>query len=284
VERLVKRGEQSLAEHGIANAVIAGRAELIPSPLVHTTLSPCSHRLLPCPQRLFSCSHRFCSQDFQAAEVESREVFKMKIKKLLTDKYIMVTLLALFCANGAISCLEATFGNYMEDQFGFSVQQIGMLYVIGAVPSVIGSKIAGGLGNKYGRWKVVMAGMIVQGSFYALGPKTSFAVEVISLVMLGLGMGLVDGCAPALLAQRSEMSHGGTGIVYTLNTMAVQCGFIFGPLVGSAIMEHYGFAVMSAILGGFMVLVSPTMLVNKDMPMPGEQKGVKELAKDESKL
>jgi len=122
-----------------------------------------------------------------------------------------------------------------------------------------------------------MAGMIIQGSFYALGPKSSFAVEIVSLVMLGLGMGLVDGCAPALLAQKSEMSHGGTGIVYTLNTMAVQCGFIFGPIVGSGIMEATSFAVMSAIMGGFMVLVSPMMLVNKGLLLPKDQKGVVEL-------
>ena len=82
-----------------------------------------------------------------------------------------------------------------------------------------------------------MAGMLIQGSFYALGPKDNFIVVIISLVMLGLGMGLVDGCAPALLAQKSEMSHGGTGIIYTMNTMAVQFGFVCGPIVGSGIME-----------------------------------------------
>ena len=83
-----------------------------------------------------------------SAEAESAEVFRQKVRNLLSDKHVVVTLLALFCANGAISCLEATFGNFMQGQFGFSVFQVGMLYVIAAVPSVIGSKIAGGLGNK----------------------------------------------------------------------------------------------------------------------------------------
>lgn len=82
-------------------------------------------------------------------------------------------------------------------------------------------------------------------------------------------MGLVDGCAPALLSQRSTSHHDGTGIVYTLNTMAVQCGFIFGPIVGASIMEAVGFEVMSAVLGLGMVAVSPAMLVNKGMPLPG---------------
>mmetsp|Transcript_15243 Transcript_15243/g.28444 ORF Transcript_15243/g.28444 Transcript_15243/m.28444 type:complete len:424 (-) Transcript_15243:63-1334(-) len=202
---------------------------------------------------------------------ETNEEFKSKLKKLLLDPNITITLLSLFCANAAISCLEATFGLYMDKQFGFTVEQIGMLYVIGAVPSVIGSKIAGDLGNKHGRWKVVWAGMVMQGSFYALGPKDSFPIEIISLIGLGLGMGLVDGCAPALLAQRAGSHHDGTGIVYTLNTMAVQGGFVFGPLVGSAIMQSMGFGRMSAVLGLAMVAVSPLMAVNKNMPLPSEE-------------
>jgi MFS family permease len=117
-----------------------------------------------------------------------------------------------------------------------------------------------------------MAGLLIQGGFYALGPKTNFGVEIVSLIMLGLGMGLVDGAAPALLGQRSEAAHGGTGVVYTLNTMAVQVGFVFGPIVGSGIMELYGFAVMSVILGAFMCLVAPLMLINRGMEKEVEKK------------
>ena len=164
----------------------------------------------------------------------------------------------------------------MQDEFGFSVSEVGILYIIGAVPSVIGSKLAGGLGNKHGRWIVIMGGMIMQGSFFALGPKDNFPIEVISLLGLGLGMGLVDGCAPAMLGQVSEISHESTGIVYTLNTMAVQIGFIFGPVIGSIIMEHHGFGVMSIVLGFFMILVSPVMLYNRDIDKLYEEKKAQE--------
>jgi MFS family permease len=218
-----------------------------------------------------------------AKEIDAPGVYRTKLFKLITDKHIVVTLLALFFANAAIACMEATFGNYMEDEFGFTVQQIGFLYVIAAAPSVIGSKIAGPLGNKHGRHNIVFYGMFICGAFYALGPKTILWVEIVSLVMLGFGIGLVDGCAPALLGQRSEQAHGGTGIVYTLNTMAVQCGFIFGPIAGSAIMQHHGFAIMSYILGGFMVLVSPLVLINRNMPQESGKvvEGEKEVDEEE---
>ena len=64
--------------------------------------------------------------------------------------------------------------------------------------------------------------MVTQGLFFALGPKSNFPIEIVSLLGLGFGMGLVDGCAPALLAQVTDLRHGGTGIVYTVNTMSIQ--------------------------------------------------------------
>ena len=88
---------------------------------------------------------------------------------------------------------------------------------------------------------------------------------MVSLVGLGFGMGLVDGCAPAMLGQTSELSHDGTGIVYTLNTMAVQVGFVFGPVIGSIIMEKSGFWAMSVVLGCFMIVVSPVMCINRNV-------------------
>ena len=97
-------------------------------------------------------------------------------------------------------------------------------------------------------------------------------------------MGLVDGCAPAMLGQVSEMSHGGTGIVYTLNTMAVQIGFVFGPIIGSVIMEHHGFGVMSIVLGGFMMVVSPVMLVNRKVGGGELEEQQEEEEEEEKKL
>ena len=41
---------------------------------------------------------------------------------------------------------------------------------------------------------------------------------------------------------------------------------MFGPLVGSAIYELTSFQEMSILLGGFMVLVSPLMLINSGLP------------------
>ena len=78
---------------------------------------------------------------------------------------------------------------------------------------------------------------------YSIGPKDLIWVEIVSLVGLGIGMGFVDGCAPAMLAQVSELWHDGTGVVYTLANSATQIGFFVGPVGGSAIMGATNFQV-----------------------------------------
>eukprot|EP00658_Telonema_sp_P-2_P011294 TRINITY_DN14287_c0_g1_i2.p1 TRINITY_DN14287_c0_g1~~TRINITY_DN14287_c0_g1_i2.p1 ORF type:complete len:176 (+),score=39.85 TRINITY_DN14287_c0_g1_i2:222-749(+) len=163
----------------------------------------------------------------------------------------MVTLVALFAANAAISCLESTFGLFMEHEFHLSPGMVGLMYMPGAVASVLAAKFSGILGNKYGRWKVVMLGMVIQGSFFAMAPKNEWGVLITSIIGLSVGMGLVDGCAPALLAQLSELRHGSTGVIYTLQTVAIQLGFVTGSIFGSAVMQYAGFRMMGFALGGF---------------------------------
>jgi len=185
-----------------------------------------------------------------------------KVWELLTDPHILVALGALWVANAVIACLESTLGYYLENEMHLTPGEVGLVYMVTAIPSVIGAKVSGGFGNRFGRARVIQLGMVMQGAFFALGPKDSVPVEVISLVGLGFGMGLVDGCAPAMLAYRTETAHGGTGVVYTLSSAATQLGFIAGPLSGSALMEVLGFQVMTLLLGVAMVMYAPLLRIN----------------------
>jgi len=190
-----------------------------------------------------------------------------KVCGLMSDKHIVVTLLALFCANGAQACIESTLGQYLEDTKDLSATQVGLIFISCSAPGLLCAKLSGSLGNRFGRWKIILIGMIIEGLFFALGPKELLWIEIISLFGMGAGMGLVDGCIPALLAQVSSMSHGGTGVVYSLQNAAIQLGFVFGPMVGSTIYESTSFQIMSIALGAFMVSVAPLMLFNKDLPL-----------------
>ena len=50
--------------------------------------------------------------------------------------------------------------------------------------------------------------------------------------------------------------------------MAVQAGFIAGPILGSLVMQETSFSIMSYCLGFLMIVTSPLMLVNKHLENP----------------
>eukprot|EP00937_MAST-01D_sp_MAST-1D-sp2_P000292 g292.t1 len=194
---------------------------------------------------------------------EGERTTRAKAYGLLCDKHVAVVLGSLLFANAAISCLEATCGQFLKREHGLGASEVGLAYMATAGPSVLGSKLGGWLGNRNGRWKVMLWGMVLQGVFYALGPKNEMAVVLVSFVGAGLGMGLVDGTAPAMLSDVGTLYHDGTGVVFTLQTAAIQVGFIVGPVCGSALMQTYSFQSMSFVLGGLMVLFSPLLLINR---------------------
>ena len=167
--------------------------------------------------------------------------------RIVSDRRMAAVLGAVWVANASISCLEANIGAYLQQDMGLSVSASGLTYIVTALPSVAASFVAGSIGNRCGRWQTVSAGLVVQGLFYSLSPKDNIWVEYISLVGLGVGMGLVDGVTPALLGAMSDERFGGTGVIYAVNTASVQLGFMVGPVGGGALKQLFGFQTMSVV-------------------------------------
>jgi DHA1 family multidrug resistance protein-like MFS transporter len=107
---------------------------------------------------------------------------RSKAIKLLSDPRITVVLGALFAANAAISCLEATIGMYATRSLGLDISDVGFLFMVTAIPSVIGAKLAGTLGalaEGKKRWRVAFCGMMLQGGFFAAQAAAFPGVSVV---------------------------------------------------------------------------------------------------------
>jgi len=176
---------------------------------------------------------------------------------LLRCPKISQVLGSLLLANAAISSLESSTARYFMDTFGFSIAQVSLFYMITSVPSCAMSGIAGPIGNRLGRGGVMTLGLFLQGFFTLLGPKDSLHVEVVSFFCLGIGMGAIDGTAPALLSEAARDEFGGTGKVYVMQNVATQSGFVVGPVLGNALVEARGFAFSMLALGAALVAYAP---------------------------
>lgn len=190
-------------------------------------------------------------QSCAAAETSSASV-----RDMLADPFVWKPLSGLMAANAAISCLESTVSRYFMVHFDFSPGQVGAFYLNTSVPSIIASGFAGHIGNYFGRRRAIAATLVLQGLFMMLGPKSLLSVEVLSFAGIGFAMGGTDGMMPALLGEFVDERFGGSGKIYVLSNVAVQVGFVLGPILGNAVTQLYGFQACCVVLGGMLVLCS----------------------------
>eukprot|EP00405_Crypthecodinium_cohnii_P007826 CAMPEP_0206420958 /NCGR_PEP_ID=MMETSP0324_2-20121206/1175_1 /ASSEMBLY_ACC=CAM_ASM_000836 /TAXON_ID=2866 /ORGANISM="Crypthecodinium cohnii, Strain Seligo" /LENGTH=367 /DNA_ID=CAMNT_0053884987 /DNA_START=150 /DNA_END=1253 /DNA_ORIENTATION=- len=186
-----------------------------------------------------------------ATKVADQDV--TSIKKMLACPEISKVLVALMLGNAAISCLESTTARYFMTTFGFTVGQVSLFYLLTSVPSCIASGVAGPLSNKFGGGIIMEVGLGVQGFFTLLGPKDVVAMEIVCFLLIGTGMGaLDDGTAPAILGEVADRKFGGTGKIYLLSNVAVQSGFVVGPVLGNAVVEYSNFSCGMLVMGGLL--------------------------------
>merc|ERR1711924_174768 len=143
--------------------------------------------------------------------------------------------------------------------FGFDVAKVGLFYHLNSVPCVSMSAFAGPLGNRFGRSTMVFFGLLVQGLSTMLWPKNVLAINAISMVGIGIGMGIVDGATPALLSDVAGKLFQGTGKVFVLSNAGVQLGFVIGPILGNALFGAYGFSTCCGIFGLVLVAYAPVI-------------------------
>ncbi|CAK0881826.1 unnamed protein product [Prorocentrum cordatum] len=164
---------------------------------------------------------------------------------------------ALAAANAAISCLESTVARHLREAFGLSAGQVGAAFLLVSGPSCLLSGAAGPLGNRLGRARLVRAGLLLQGLSTMLGPKSWLWVNLVSFVGIGAGMGAIDGATPSLLGEVASERFGGSGKIFVLSNVAVQLGFVVGPILGNSIVGVYGFGVCSVAAGAALVVYAP---------------------------
>lgn len=168
---------------------------------------------------------------------------------------------ALLVANAGISCFESTFARYGQDTFRMTASQVGAFYLITSVPSILFSGFSGPIGNYLGdRNLLLRLGLLIQGAFTILGPKDNIWLEFVSLIGLGVGMGIVDGSVNPILGDVADEYFHGTGRIFVLANTAVQAGFVVGPVLGNAVVQSFDWPMTCLVTGGALVLYAPCIV------------------------
>ena len=192
----------------------------------------------------------------------------MKISKKIVLFILMFNMFITFNAFGLIVPVMPT---YLRT-FGVAGQVLGFIMAIFALAQFLFSPIAGNLSDRYGRKKLIIFGLIVNGlSQIMMGLSSEIWMLYVSRFITGVGSAFI---VPPVMAYAADLtSKEERGKAMGLLGAAISLGFMIGPGIGgllSNVSLHFPFyfAGSTAILAGiisFMVLPSIKPVI-KDQP------------------
>lgn len=129
---------------------------------------------------------------------------------------------------------------YMKEDLSFTYNQIGWIMFFFGTGSIIGSWLSGKLSDKIGFYKVMFFSLFMSGvTFILLQYLTSFESLCIGILIL---TSIADMYRPAMLLALDTYGSKETRTrALTLTRMAINTGFLIGPVLGGLIIMKIGY-------------------------------------------
>ncbi|RKO88870.1 major facilitator superfamily domain-containing protein [Blyttiomyces helicus] len=181
--------------------------------------------------------------------------------ELLCDPQVLCTCTTIVLGATAFSGIEPTLPIYLEEVFGASPSTVGLLWIAIIVPNAVVGIYAGHASDKHGRKVVSAIGLLL---FGLATPLLAYADNIILLVIALALFGATNAAVmtPAL-PEMAEFVHtrggGAFAQAYALFNMSYSCGMLVGPIVGSFLVEMYGFKAQMLFFGAILVLFAPVV-------------------------
>jgi predicted MFS family arabinose efflux permease len=111
------------------------------------------------------------------------------------------------------------------------------------------------IGNKVSAGKLIFIGMAMMGfSFSLLNLGFGMHFLMAAMIILSVSEILVMPYLATVSVQRSGLSN--RGKYMSLYTLSYSIGFVLAPLLGTTVVEHYGFYVLWWLVGVFSIITA----------------------------
>lgn len=139
-------------------------------------------------------------------------------------------------------------GIYLTDKLGFSLKDSGIVLSCFGIGSLIGSSLGGYLTDKFGNFKIQAFSLLLSAPLFAALPHFT-TLESISAMMLLLSLVSTlfmpaNSVAITRYARKENITR-----AFSLNRMAVNLGFSFGPALGG-FLSTYSYALLFYVNAG----------------------------------
>ncbi|MBU7031929.1 MAG: MFS transporter [Theionarchaea archaeon] len=170
--------------------------------------------------------------------IERDPNLKQNIRHILQNKQIMATNFVEACQYFAFGGFE-TFLPLYAYSVGISTPEIGLIFSIQLVITLVTKPTMGKISDTKGRNPVILLGLILCGGSLMVVPITEH-VLMMSLAASGFGLGLASVTA-STSALVSDLSRGSHGSALGVLSMIMDMGHASGPVVTGVLIAAWGY-------------------------------------------
>jgi DHA1 family tetracycline resistance protein-like MFS transporter len=158
------------------------------------------------------------------------------VRSPIISRLLLVSLIYM----AGFSGMEATFGLWAEDRYGWGARQVGWCFMaVGIVSAVCQGLVTGRLARRFGEIPMLTLGVLTFGACLAL--QTVNTAELMVPVLMAVGAFGMSMAMPNIAAVISQSSPAGRqGSMLGLNMAAGSGARVFGPLVAGFVYSAFG--------------------------------------------
>ncbi|WP_066633528.1 MFS transporter [Desulfolucanica intricata] len=185
---------------------------------------------------------------------------KARITLEVVKNPLFILFLLGFITNFTMSLFQGTFALFAADKVGFGPRELGIVFaVLGIVSVILQGGLVGRLVKRYGDVKLIKAGMLIASvGMLLIIPAPGIILLYITIAIFNIGVTLLGPSSSSLVTKNSSGGQGAAlGIMQSFNSL----GRIFGPMVGGALYDIH--MSVPYFLGAVSMLLMAILAGNK---------------------
>jgi MFS transporter, DHA1 family, multidrug resistance protein len=191
-----------------------------------------------------------------------REIYRRLfagIKEVLSDKRIAITSWMEGLHLLAVGALEAFLPIYAIKVAGLSAFQVGLLWGVQVVTTILSKPLMGRTSDRYGRRPIIAVGLVLSAlSFGAIPLLKDFSSLLVAAALFGFGEAFVTSSANALVADLCQERHFGTAMG-TFGTI-FDIGHAAGPILAGYLLLSFSYVQSFWLIAAISLASVPVFL------------------------
>ena len=201
-----------------------------------------------------------------SVSMQLKEKNPSSMLRLIRDPYVILGLVLLFVSQLPISMMEPVLPAWMESDFTKpqpKAWQTGLVLLASTLGYAVMTPFIGCVAPSH-RWIATLLGMLVLTAGTVILPLTKLLdghnlyFVILPMALIGIGMGMMESALYPTMGMLVDLRHSSVyGSIYALTDMAVNIGFIIGPITSSLINQLFGFSETMWLFSGLCLMVAP---------------------------